>query len=74
MNLTDAICATYNVGCAINKDGTTCHERKATCSVYNDYSSCTISSASGTASKCVWTGTACITITSENLALGCKYV
>lgn len=34
MNLTDAICSTYNVGCTVNREKNLCQEKKATCTEY----------------------------------------
>ncbi|CAD8183449.1 unnamed protein product [Paramecium pentaurelia] len=71
--LTDAICATYNAGCTVNRAGTACQEKLATCATYAaNQAACSISQAASTAANCAWSGTACVAVTT--VATDCAFV
>ncbi|CAD8045475.1 unnamed protein product [Paramecium sonneborni] len=56
--LDDAICASFNIDCTVNYDGSRCEKRQSTC---NDYwfNDCTFSKASPPNNICIWTDEGC---------------
>ncbi|CAD8176961.1 unnamed protein product [Paramecium pentaurelia] len=64
--LTDENCDDYDVSCVANANKTACQEKMLTCNLYLTQNSCTTSAALGTAAKCAWNGTACVTVTTAS--------